>query len=514
MRTLDTIRIVSFLSFLLCGSIISGAFAEPVEGDDGIYYDHDSDSAWVIGCRDWVTHIEIPDEITISELSGYSYRLPVSHIKEGAFRNNQNITYAFINSKRILKDAFMGCSNLTTLEVWDNVEYIGKSAFWGCTSLELLALGHDSDIALVIDDGAFMYCTGLKFLDLGKNVRLHQGAFFGCLRLETLNLSEGIKTIGSDAFSFCVSLTSVDIPSTVETIGVGAFSADSSLVHVGFQEGLKNIGEMAFALCYSLNSIDIPKSVESIGNSAFGACYNVASINVASGSYYYDSRDNCNAIIEKASKTLIAGCINTVIPNTVVNIAKNAFNRVGFESILFPNSVVNIGETAFYKCNKLNDVKIGSSVKNIAKYAFRDCSNLQTVTLGRSVEKIYAGAFMGCPILTVTSLNPTAPLWADNPLDYDDIFNEEVYSGTLYIPKGSYSSYNAFHPQRWNWFQEIIEIDLSADVNDDGEVNIADINTVIDCILKGNQISTSDVNCDGEVNIADINVIIDCILKG
>lgn len=514
MKTLATIRIVTILSILLCGGIISGAFAEPVAGVDGIYYDHDSDSAWVTGCRDWVTHIEIPDEITISELSGYSYRLPVSHIKEGAFRNNQNITYVFINSKRILKDAFMGCSNLTTLEVWDNVEYIGKLAFWGCTSLESLVIGHESNTKLIIDDEAFKYCTGLEFLDLGKNVRLHKGAFLGCIRLESLNLCEGIPSIGSYAFSFCPRLTSVDIPSTVETIGDYAFSADSSLVHAGFQEGLKNIGEKAFALCYSLNSIDIPKSVESIGNSAFGACYSVESINVAPGNYYYDSRDNCNAIIEKASKTLIAGCINTVIPTTVVTIAENAFNRVGFESIIFPNSVVNIGETAFHKCDKLNVVKIGSSVKNIAKNAFRGCSNLQTLTLGRSVEKIYAGAFMECPILTVTSLNPTAPLWGDDPVACDDIFDEEVYSGTLYIPKGSYSSYDAFHPQRWNWFHEIKEIDLSADVNDDGEVNIADVNTVIDCILKGNQVSTSDVNGDGEVNIADINVIIDCILKG
>ena len=53
---------------------------------------------------------------------------------------------------------------------------------------------------------------------------------------------------------------------------------------------------------------------------------------------------------------------------------------------------------------------------------------------------------------------------------------------------------------------------LKGDVNGDGEVNIADINTVIDLILSGATDIRADVNADGEVNIADINAIIDIIL--
>ncbi len=56
---------------------------------------------------------------------------------------------------------------------------------------------------------------------------------------------------------------------------------------------------------------------------------------------------------------------------------------------------------------------------------------------------------------------------------------------------------------------------LYGDVNLDGEVNIADINSVIDIILDGTAITpAADVNGDGEINIADINAIIDIILGG
>ena len=155
---------------------------------------------------------------------------------------------------------------------------------------------------------------------------------------------------------------------------------------------------------------------------------------------------------------------------------------------------------------------IGHSATQIQERAFSGCTRLKDVTLGRSVNEIQGWAFEGCPHINVTSMNPTPPV-----CESKEVFPSEVYSfNILYVPKGCYSRYMNDLPV-WGSWTIIHEKDFSefySDVNSDGEVNIADINTVIDCILKGNQISTSDVNCDGEVNIADINVIIDCILKG
>ena len=62
----------------------------------------------------------------------------------------------------------------------------------------------------------------------------------------------------------------------------------------------------------------------------------------------YDSRNNSNAIIETETNTLITGCTNTIIPNTVTCIRSGAFSdQVNMTSITIPNSITNIENTAF-----------------------------------------------------------------------------------------------------------------------------------------------------------------------
>ena len=85
---------------------------------------------------------------------------------------------------------------------------------------------------------------------------------------------------------------------------------------------LTNIGEGAFNDCCGLASISIPESVTEIASNAFRGCSGRASIVVAKGNKKYDSRDNCNAIIETASNCLILGSQNTVIPDSVTEINK------------------------------------------------------------------------------------------------------------------------------------------------------------------------------------------------
>ena len=61
---------------------------------------------------------------------------------------------------------------------------------------------------------------------------------------------------------------------------------------------------------------------------------------------------------------------------------------------------------------------------------------------------------------------------------------------------------------------DVVADNTGGDVNNDGEVNIADVNTVIDYILGDKSRQSIDVNNDGEINIADVNAIIGIILKG
>ena len=120
---------------------------------------------------------------------------------------------------------------------------------------------------------------------------------------------------------------------------------------------MKTIGRTAFFGCLALTSITIPNSVADISDSAFGNCPSLESIVVEDGNPVFDSRDNCNAIIETETNTLLAGCKSTVIPNSVTTIARAAIAySSGLTSIVIPNSVTSIGQYAFYDCTGLTSV--------------------------------------------------------------------------------------------------------------------------------------------------------------
>ena len=100
----------------------------------------------------------------------------------------------------------------------------------------------------------------------------------------------------------------------------------------------------------------------------------MTTISVESGNTVYDSRNNCNAIVESATNTLMFGCKNTIIPNSVTSIGERAFEDCdGLTSITIPNSVTSIGEGAFYSCDGLTSISIPNSVTSIGEYAFEYC---------------------------------------------------------------------------------------------------------------------------------------------
>lgn len=143
---------------------------------------------------------------------------------------------------------------------------------------------------------------------------------------------------------------------------------------------VSTIRRYAFEGCSSLTSVNIPNSVESIGEMAFNGCSGLTRIQVESSNPYYDSRNNCNAIIETTSNTLIQGCQNTTIPNSVTSIGCSAFEDcLGLTSISIPNSVTSIGNSAFRACSDLNSIAIPNSVTSIGWFAFSGCSELNDV---------------------------------------------------------------------------------------------------------------------------------------
>ena len=297
--------------------------------------------------------------------------------------------------------AFKCCSSLTSITIPNSVKSIGEEAFSGCSSLTSVTIPNG---VKSIGDEAFELCTSLISVTIPRSV----------------------THIGNGAFGDCSSLASTTIPNSVTSIGVyafwgtafyqnpanwknGALYIDNCLLKVDtnfvgnfkIKENTRLIGDAAFHNCKSLTSVTIPNSVTSIGDCVFGRCSALASIVIDSENPVYDSRNNCNAIIETATNTLIAGCKNTIIPNSITSIGEAAFwQHSSLTSITIPNSVTSIGNWAFEGCSALTSVTIPNSVKEIREGAFCWCTSLRYITIPNSVTNIGEQAFWYCSALT------------------------------------------------------------------------------------------------------------------
>ena len=209
------------------------------------------------------------------------------------------------------------------------------------------------------------------------------------------------EVIGDGAFNYCSNLTSITIPSGVTSIGEEAFSGCSGLTSINIPNSVTTIGESAFSSCSGFTSITIPSSLTSIGVGAFYYCSGLKSMSVESGNTVYDSRNNCNAIIETATNTLLYGCKNTIIPNSVTSIGYRAFFMCSsLTSINIPNGVTSIDDGAFDSCSSLTTIEMSNSVTSIGERSFYNCTSLTSINISSSVTSIGNGAFQGCSGLT------------------------------------------------------------------------------------------------------------------
>ena len=216
-----------------------------------------------------------------------------------------------------------------------------------------------------------------------------------------LTFDGDITRIGDKAFYQCSRLTSICVPNCVETIGYQSFMKCSELTSFTIPESVTFINDAAFYHCDALTTIDIPRNVSLMGSEVFSFCSSLSSIKVDSENPSYDSRNNCNGIISKERNTLVAGCKNTIIPESVTGIRHYAFEGCSdLKSIFIPEGVTFIEKGAFLGCTSLKTMTIPNKVTKIDQSTFYGCTNMTTVEIPNSVAFIEYAAFRDCSGLT------------------------------------------------------------------------------------------------------------------
>ena len=419
---------------------------------------------------------------------------------KGVFGHCSSLTNIDLgNTSSIGNYAFIGCTSMQDIDL-KKVSKLGDLAFYECTNLKSIMLGEVSTWGI----GVFGQCNNLTDIDFGSTTSIGSYAFAGCTSIQDINL-ENVCKLGDYAFYSCSGISSVVIPNSVTAIGENAFGDCKKITYVTFNaekctqmdypvfdstnisfltigDKVTIIPDYAFSGCTRLTSVVIPNSVQTIGENAFSGCSGLTSVTVNNKNNKYDSRNNCNAIIETSTNRLIVGCNNTTIPNSVTSIGDFAFYGCSGLTNMELNNVANIGEYAFSGCSGLKSLSI-LKANNVDASTFNGCDAIETLVLpyewgvdfkmtlsgttqlrtlyiGENTASIPDKTFVNNKNLFEVYSNAATP-----PSIGTATFGSETYSyATLYVPQGSVDAYKA--ATGWSKFEDIQELPFQIVVKD------------------------------------------------
>lgn len=392
--------------------------------EDGVLkqFDKEYEGEYVVPSS--ITAIEHHAFIECEELTGIVIPASVTSIGELAFNGCGKLEHISVDEDNPVYDSRENCCAIietasdtlvqgcVNTRIPDSVRRIGKHAYDSTWSLKTIII---PDSVKVIEDWAFSNCYELRYIYLPESVvEIGMAAFYECESLKEITLPDSLKVLGDGAFCRCVSLNNVHFPASVSFVkgedrllsgcdSLKSISIDArnrlfdsrggcnAIIETAYNrltDGCENtiipntiesIADRAFSST-DIMAVIIPESVKHLGNHIFDSCEMLSHIVVNKNNPVYDSREDCNAIIKSSTNTLIYGCKNSVIPNSVTTIA----------------------DSAFYGCSGLTTIEIPDSVRTLREYAFGHCVNLTKVHIPDSVKYIDPKAFIGCTELTLS----------------------------------------------------------------------------------------------------------------
>ena len=250
------------------------------------------------------------------------------------------------------------------------------------------------DTVKKIGESAFYECKNLKNVHIPDSVTdLEPYSFGDCYALASFNIPKGITEIPAYAFEWA-NITSLDIPDNITKIGEGAFGFCENVTSLTIPDSVTEIGEKAFQSWKGLKSFEVPKNVTKLSGNAFMSS-GITTLTVSPENPVYDSRDNCNAVIETDTDKLIIGIYGTKIPETIRTIGSHAFESSHELSTLeIPVGVTTIEDYAFDECGSLANLTIPKTVKSIGKNLC--CQTRWNSDLGHSVTSVSECLTINC----------------------------------------------------------------------------------------------------------------------
>lgn len=427
-----------------------------------------------------------------------------------------------------LNGAFRGnclMKSFDELSYFTGLKSLAKGEFEGCSLLQHLLL---PEALATIGEGAFRDCTSLLTFDVGKSVTsIGDEAFDGTPSLREFTVASGNTAFKTKAgvlydrnmtrlvrYPIARNYMSFNIPTSVKTVSAGAFSGCPSLAVVVVPQSVTSIGSRAFYGCTAMQRVTLPSSVSSLGDYAFAGCCSMESFSWTA-----------NATTLPAG--LLAGCsaLSSITLPKAATIRANALAGTSI-SELPEMAATSIGDYSFAHCTMLQRACLPSTLNAIGDGAFLGCSSLALTRLPASLASLGHHAFYlasaGGILPQDGTSNGNSSLLTKVlvegllPLDIAESTFSNYTDCNLYVREQVMADYAA--ADVWRQFGNILPLH-DGDIDLDGRLSVADVMSLVTCILQGEYVDTFggcpmqfDVNHDGLVSVADIMKVVSCIL--